>query len=374
MNAPVALRVLMFPKQDPGNPFVRRFATCLECAGVTVDDFSYGRALRRRYDVLHVHWPDSHLVSASWWGSLVKHLRFSALIGLLRLRGTRIVWMVHNLSAHDQCHPLSRWLFPRWFPRACTHVIALTHHGLESARQRYPVLVRKPTAVVPHGHYRHEYPVAPSRADARRQLGLQPDPVTLLFFGNVRRYKNVPRLIEMFRRMPEQAVHLVIAGLPGHGITADELSSLCDGDERITLRPQFVADAEVPTYFGAADAIVLPFDSILNSGSVLLGLSFNRVVLAPRLGALPEIQELVGSQWLRLYDGPLTTEHLQEVCAAESLPSDSEVDLSAFDWNSTADRTLELYRDGATASDGTVVHARGEGASYEENRKQYSKT
>ncbi len=366
------MRVLMFPKHDPGNPFVRRFATCLEGAGATVDDFSYGRGFNRRYDVFHVHWPDSHLMSASGWSSLVKHLRFAVLIGLLRLRGTRVVWMIHNLQAHDRCHWLSRRLFSLWFPRACTHLVALTQSGLEAAREQYPVLAGKPYAVVPHGHYRHEYPAAPSRAEARRRLGLPLERFTLLFFGNVRRYKNVPHLIDVFRRTPQRDVHLIVAGQPGHGISAAELSSLRDGDDRLTLHLGFVADADVPTYFGAADAIVLPFESVLNSGSVLLALSFNRRVLAPRLGALPEIQERVGSQWLQLYDGALTTEHLRQL-QASGRPDDAEVDLSAFDWNSIADRTLQLYRADPTTAHREPAHARGGGASYEQDRKQYSK-
>ncbi len=366
------MRVSMFPKHDPGNPFVRRFAASLERAGATVDDFSYVRALRRRYDVLHVHWPDSHLTSASWWGSLVKHLRFAALIGWLRLRRTRVVWMTHNLSAHDQCHWLSRRLFPLWFPRACTHVVALTQSGLESARERYPVLAGKPSAVVPHGHYRHEYPAVPARDAARRRLGVPPDSFTLLFFGNVRRYKNVPHLIEVFRQLPGRDLHLIVAGQPGHGISAEALSALRDGDDRVTLRLEFIQDADVPTYFGAADATVLPFDSILNSGSVLLALSFNRVVLAPRLGALPEIQQRVGAQWLQLYDGALTAEHLQAL-RTSAPPIEIEADLSAFDWNSVADRTLELYRADPATTQGAPARPRGEGASYEKVRKQYSK-
>jgi len=378
------LRILMFPKEDAGNPFVRRFALGLETAGAQVDGFSYRRALRGRYDVFHVHWPDSHLVSASWLGSLVKHARFAALLSLLRLRGTRVVWMIHNLNAHDRCHWLSLKLFPLWFPGICTHIVALTDSGLQSARQRYPQLANKPAAIVPHGHYRDQYPPAPSRASACRRLGLPTEAFIFLFFGNVRRYKNVPLLIEAFRHIPSHSVHLVIAGQPGHGISAEDLSRLCDADERITLRLDFIDDSDVPAYFGAANAIVLPFDSILNSGSVLLALSFNRVVLAPRLGALPEIQERVGARWLRLYDGALTTEHLQQLYTdlpADDPPSDCEADLSAFDWNSIADRALELYRRGPgsvapedrpAGPNDAAAHIRGEGASYEATRKEYS--
>ncbi|HKE95213.1 MAG TPA: glycosyltransferase [Povalibacter sp.] len=366
------LRVLIQPK-NVDNPYVRRFATELEDAGATVDEFSYLNALSRRYDVLHLHWPDSHLVSGSWWTSLAKHARFAAAIGLMRLRGTRIVWMMHNLKPHDANHRLSAWLFPRWVPRACTQVIALSAHGLQAARTLYPSLERKPAVIVPHCHYRGEYPPAPSREECRRRLGLLPEHFTYLFFGNIRRYKNVPHLIGAFRALPQRDIQLVIAGLPGHGVDADDLVTLTGDDERISLRLEFIQDEAVPTYFGAADVVVLPFDSILNSGSVMLALSFDRIAMAPRLGALPEIQSRVGSQWLRLYDGTLTTAMLQDLRADAMRKQALHADLSAFDWNSIADRTLEFYRQGAGGA-GATRPASTEGDRYETPGNEYSKS
>jgi hypothetical protein len=60
------LQVLVFPKHGD-NPFLARFSHGLEQQGAAVDDFTFKRALLRRYDVLHVHWPDSHLLTRSWW-------------------------------------------------------------------------------------------------------------------------------------------------------------------------------------------------------------------------------------------------------------------------------------------------------------------
>ena len=372
----VSTRVAMFPKHVD-NPYIRRLAAKLERAGATVDEFSYPRALTHRYDVLHLHWPDSHLISGSWWGSLAKHARFAALLTLLRLRGTRIIWTLHNLKPHDANHWISARLFPSWFPRVCTHVIALTANGLQSARTLYPALKDTPAAVVPHGHYRDDYPRAPLQRECRERLGLPLQRFTFLFFGNVRRYKNVPLLIEAFRAIGDRDVQLIIAGQPGHGISAEELQTLSAGDDRISLDLKFIPDQDVPVYFGAADAVVLPFDSILNSGSVLLGLSFNRVVLAPRLGALPEIQARVGP-WLQLYDGGLTTKMLLDLRAAHAGPASEEAgpDLSAFDWNSIADRTLEFYRQrsDAAAEDSVSTAATEQGRVYETPRNEYSKT
>ncbi len=371
--------VLIFPK-DNGNPFVSRFSDALERTGAAVDDFSYGRAMAGRYDVLHLHWPDSHLTSKSFAGSLFKHARLAALITLLRRRGTRIVWMMHNLKPHDRNHWFSARLFPMWFPKACTHVIALTANGLQAAKSLYPAIGKKQATIIPHGHYRGAYGELPSRMAARAQLGLPQGRFTYLFFGNVRRYKNVPGLIEAFRGIDDDNVQLVIAGQPGHGIDPEALSQMCAADPRIQLRLEFIPDEAVPTYFGAADAVVLPFDSILNSGSVLLALSFNRVALAPRLGALPEIESKVGSQWLRLYDGSLTTAMLQELRTANP-PEHAEADLTAFDWNSIADRTLELYRRDVgerTPDAESTLNARelasSEDAEYERPENEYSKT
>lgn len=334
--------MLMFPKHGD-NPYLRSLSESLERHGARVDDFSFTQALKRPYDVLHIHWPDLHLQARSSWRAIVKHARLALLFAFLRCRRTRIVWTVHNMKPHERHLPLGELLFPRWFPRLCTHVIALTENGLASALATYPALRNKSAAVIPHGHYRDAYAKTPSRSNCRRQLGLE-DRFTFLFLGNIRPYKNVPSLIEAFRKLPHQDVQLVIAGQLGEMMPAGELDQRVAGDRRIHLSLEFVPDEQVPLYLGAADIVVLPFQTILNSGSVLLALSFNRPVLAPTLGSLPEIQRYVGARWLTLYSGALTTEHLLQAMGSVAHDERDTVDLGAYEWDAIGQRTLELYR------------------------------
>ncbi|WP_293848627.1 glycosyltransferase family 4 protein, partial [Steroidobacter sp.] len=337
---PAPLRVLMFPKHGD-NPYIRSLVSSLEHSGVQIDDFSFIRALQQRYDVLHIHWPDLHLQARSSVRVMAKHARLALLFVLLRLRKTRIVWTVHNLKPHERHLRLGELLFPIWFPRLCTHVIALTKHGLDSARAIYPGLRNKAAAVIPHGHYRDAYGPPLPRASCRDQLGLA-HRFTFLFIGHIRNYKNVPRLIEAFRGLERQDVQLVIAGQPGQMTNVDELRALAAGDDRIHLRLEFVPDDKVPLFVGASDLVVLPFEAILNSGSVFLALSFNRAVLAPNLGSLPEIQSHVGARWVTLFDKPLTTEHLLQ--AMSSGPGEHEsADLSFYDWDAIGRQTLRFY-------------------------------
>jgi succinoglycan biosynthesis protein ExoV len=130
------MRVSCFPKRGE-NAYLHSFANSLERCGAIVDEFTFGQALSKRYDVVHMHWPDTHLRTHSWWRAIGKHVRLGLTCTVLRARGTRVVWMIHNIKPHEKDHWISRTLFPLWFPRACTNVIALTHKGLRLANQAY---------------------------------------------------------------------------------------------------------------------------------------------------------------------------------------------------------------------------------------------
>src|SRR5690606_29927373 len=83
------LRVCAFPKQNE-NAYLANFSNSLEARGALVDDFTFVRANRERYDIVHMHWPDTHLRTHSWWRAIGKHVRLGLTCALLRARGTRM--------------------------------------------------------------------------------------------------------------------------------------------------------------------------------------------------------------------------------------------------------------------------------------------
>jgi glycosyltransferase involved in cell wall biosynthesis len=334
------LRVLAFPHRSE-NPYVESLFSHISQAGSTVEAFTFGRAWGEQYDVLHLQWPELHLRARSLPRLLAKHLRLALTCAVVRLRGGHVVWTLHNLQPHKRTHPLGEQWFRAWFSRLCSHAIALTPQGLEAARHAFPALNRKQCAVIPHGHYRDAYGPAPPRSEARERLQLPRNAFVYLFFGNIRPYKNVPTLLDAFAQLDASDACLVVAGQPSAGMSAEALQARTR-DARIRYHLRFIPDAEVPVFLAAANAVVLPFDSIQNSGSVLLALSFHRAVLAPRLGALPEIQRQVGARWLTLYDGELNPSHLAAM-RANAPPESARVDLSPFDWSEIARRTLDFY-------------------------------
>jgi hypothetical protein len=84
---------------------------------------------------------------------------------------------------------------------------------------------------------------------------------------------------------------------------------------------------------------------VLNSGSAMLALSFDRPVLVPRQGALEELRQQVGSDWVRTYTGELAAPALEEAVEwATRLPAGAVAPLERFSWDRIATATIEVYR------------------------------
>jgi len=348
------LRILAWPAFNTReqNPYAYLLYSHMQAA--EVDEFSIGRLLARRYDVWHIHWPEMFLnVEKTPAAAGLKTQAALSLIDFARRRGTKIVWTVHNLASHEHRYPqIEKW-FWRAFLRRLDGFITLSESGLLSARERFPELRTLPGTVVPHGHYRGEYP-DDRREDCREQLGIPANAKVVLFFGWIREYKNVPGLIAAFRGLNDSDAALCIAGREfskSGGTTRQTLTrqtsvrELTAGDSRIHLHLRHVRNEEVQTFFGAADLVALPYREIQNSGTALLALSFNKPVLVPRKGAMAELQALVGTDWVRTYEGELTTGELAGALQWEQKANRSgNAPLDTLDWNSVAEQTLAAYR------------------------------
>jgi beta-1,4-mannosyltransferase len=349
-NRPNQLTILASPglggKQT--NPYAWSLYSNMACK---VDDFSLRRACFGRYAILHLHNPeqDLNVCSTATKAYLRLRRRFVA-IDLMRLRGTKVFWTVHNLAPHERKYPrLERW-FWRQMLRRLDGYIALTEDGRTEAMERFPLLRTLPGFVVPHPHYRAAYPENPA-ADARAILGLAKNAKVLLFFGQIRRYKNLPLLIDVFRQYQDPDAILYIAGRPHADLSlCEEIRSRAAGDSRIRVEIGQIPNERVYLYFKSADLVVLPYRDVqnqrnlFNSGIALVALSFNRPVLVPNQGAMKELHAQVGPDWVRTFDEFTAAELSAGLKWALEVPSAAVAPLEHLDPKVLATRTLEAYK------------------------------
>lgn len=318
----------------------------VEDAGATVDDVTLSKLLTRRYDVVHLHWPEWYLYRRPFARMVSRSTMFLAALAWARLRGARVVWTAHNLSPHEGTpRRYAAWFFAA-FTRLVDAVISPTESGLGPLRQRFPRLADTSMYVVPLGHLRDRYPDHGSRAKARERLAIPDETTVLTMFGHVRPYKNVPGLVRQFRNLADPSAVLLVGGRPLDDVAKADVEDAAGGDDRVRLHLDYIDDDHVQDYMRASDIVVLPYAESSNSFVALLALSFDRPILAPTIGAFPDLADAVGPEWVRLYDGDLTAGVLRDaLAAARAEPATgASPDLDAFSWPSIGTTTLAVYR------------------------------
>lgn len=328
------------------NPYTWLLYTHLAELGVRVDDFTPARALTGRYDVLHVHWPDKALNARGLTGRMAGAAAALALLDVARARGARVVWTAHNAHPHESRHRRLEAWFWNAVLRRVDAVVHPSLAGKAATEAAFPGIRTRPCGIVPLGHFRGSYPDIITREAARASFGLSNTARVASFLGLIRPYKNVPHLIRTARALPEgtRECALLVAGVPLDRAIADEVRSAAAGDRRVRLTLEHVPDGDVQRYLRAADLVVLPFRDITNSASALLALSFDRPVLVPGLGAMGELQSVVGREWVRTYEGELTADELDHALEWAAGRTEGRAPLDALGWPEIARQTLEVYR------------------------------
>ncbi len=332
------------------NPYNASLYRALLRLGVQVEEFSCWRALKQRYDVVHLHWPE-HLytrIGSRYFSPAGRVLPLvlllpALLLRLLKLKGTKIIWTVHNIRPHG-ADPARPWRPYAWFFGLADGLCYLSRASANAVEAVYPNAVDKPRFITPHGTYENVYPNIVSRRIARGILGIPPHVTLVVFFGSIKGYKNVPALLKVLRSLNDASVHLLVAGHPESQQLENEINALGKGIPQIHLYLKYIPDAEVQTYLNAADVCVLPYRETLNSGAARLALSFGVPVACPRMGSFAELAAQVGDSWLTTYAGVFDDDCLRRIVEWARVRRSDGPNLSAMQWDVIAGQTLAAYK------------------------------
>jgi beta-1,4-mannosyltransferase len=329
------------------NPYNARLYTTIAADGSRVRDLSYVRLFTRRIDIVHLHWPELTFLTGRSWRVLARMMLFRAGLAVARARGgTKLVWTVHNVASHERrATPALRAMHRRLLVDEVDGILSLTEGGLKAARSAYPEFAWVPAAVTPHGHYRGDYDFSATRAEARASLGIDPATTLIVSVGMIREYKNIPALVRTVVASDRSDVVLAVAGKPASEAVATEIRSAAGDDPRVVLDLAFQSDDAITEWLRAADVAVLPYRAIQNSGSAILVLSADRPVVVPALGAMRELQDLVGVDWVHCFPRAFDTAELDRVVAWARADRSARAPLEHLDWPGIAHRTVEFYRE-----------------------------
>lgn len=307
------------------NRFTTLFAEAVQRSGWNVREFSWGWSGLLAPKAILLHWPDDMFTAQNWFQHM-KALGKLALLRTAKVFGAKLIWMVHEAHPHD-LRRRARWS-TRAFLSSLDGAIYLSDSSRRVSVRDLPALGHVPALITRHGHYRDDLEFDPQPRPAAHK------PLKLVYFGQIRRYKNLDRLIEAARGIDPSELQITIIGWSKEPAFTKELEALAASVPAITLdiRDKLAPQADLEHLIAESDGVVLPYRKILNSGAALFALSCNRPVLAPRLGSLPELQDEIGADWVSLYTGDINERALRQFGDHLRSRSGGVADMSLYEW------------------------------------------
>ena len=286
MNIVYISRVQMNPYVKLLSSAMEQVATRVDC--VVSDTISPKWLWHRRdhIDVLHFHWAELLYSSATWKGMSLKWLRLASTVLLAKLLRIRVAYTVHNLAHHEGENALLNRLTNRLVFRFADVIHVHDESVRQAVAQRFNR--RRGVAVIPHGNYL-SYANTCSKEEARARFDIPASAFVYLFLGQIRPYKGVEELLKAFAKLPDSDARLIIAGNAHSPDYARSIQQLAGQDARILLHLSYVPEDELQYYMNAGDIFVLPYRHVTTSGAAILAFSFGKPVIAPALGAFPEL-------------------------------------------------------------------------------------
>jgi glycosyltransferase involved in cell wall biosynthesis len=198
----------------------------------------------------------------------------------------KVIAITDNVIPHEK--RFGDQPFTSYFIKQCDGFIAMSQSVLDDLNK----FTDNPNkSFLPHPIY-DIFGEKISKAEAQKQLKLDPADKHLLFFGFIRKYKGLDLLLEAMadERVKQMDVKLIIAGeYYEDAAPYNEIISKNKLENTVILKTAYIPSEEVRYYFCAADMVAQPYRTATQSGVTQIAYHFEKPMLVTNVGGLPEI-------------------------------------------------------------------------------------
>ena len=242
--------------------------------------------------VLHLHWTNTILDAAETEEEARAMLaHFLERLDRLRSRGGHLVWTAHNVLPHDTDRPEVEALLQQGIVDRATAVHVMARNTRDAVAGWFSIPSEK-LLHVPHPNYVGAYVDNVTREQARFELDVAADERVYALLGAIKPYKGPELLLDAFDALSERSPaprRLVVAGPPDRSELVERFIERCELHPFVLLHAGRIPGDDMQLFLRAADLVVMPYVRSLNSGVLLLALSFGVPVVAPAVGGIADV-------------------------------------------------------------------------------------
>lgn len=353
------LKIAFLPDWSRENPYQNLLKKSLEQHNALVRLYNYPSSLfplnrlinnNRDLDVIHIHWINDLIAGILWSNNSIFFRIKLAILGLdiliSRLRGTSVVWTIHNLVSHESNNQSKEFSIRRTIVKSCSRVIVHSASAKRILEEKYSINLDRKASVIPHGNYDGCYDSpAPFPLYLQKLHETKSDFITILFFGAIRPYKGIDKLIDAFSSSNRKDIRLVIAGKPNTPELRAALQHASEIDSRIHCFLDFIPDSEVAHFFSISDIVSIPFERTLTSGSAVLAVTMGKPLLLPEEA---KVLDLANDSCAYFFhsDADLRDRiNLLSKVELQSMQAHSTEVSNSIKWTDIAHRTASVYKE-----------------------------
>jgi glycosyltransferase involved in cell wall biosynthesis len=257
----------------------------------------------QEYEIVHLHWPEylSYQIESCLSSGLTEDLIRATAERLDYWRNhSRLVVTRHNIQPHGNDSAAFSRLYEEVY-RRCHAVIHMSRWSQEDYLKRYRSAFDTESqlhSIIPHPIYAH-LPSTISRNQARRRLNIPYDANVLCVFGSITSDRERELILAAFHnlRLPRKILLIPHWREKLRNIKWIRLKYWLRDLDRLYYRlyPNYrfgysrVEDIAVQVHMNAADIIFIPRIAPLNSGVLVLAMTFGRIVVGANTGSVGEI-------------------------------------------------------------------------------------
>ncbi len=226
------------------------------------------------------------LVITQYWMPFMAPAFGTILRGIKKgLESAKCITVVHNFKPHES--RIGDKQLNKFIANRTDLMISLSASVEDDIKSSLP---DKPILSLFHPIYDH-YGDKISKEKAIRNLNLDSDFKYLLFFGLIRTYKGLDLLIKALPLIQSESKYkLLVAG----EFYEDEkkyrkLIKELGVEEKVIIRNEYIPNDEVPSYFCAAEAVIIPNKTATQSGIIPLAIHFDKSVIVTKVGSHSEL-------------------------------------------------------------------------------------
>lgn len=293
------MRILhAFNEQASANKFTFELTNAIRAQNVQLVDEGLANFwdCKVHYDIVHIHWPEALFKAKTPTDEELQSL--ARVLDHWKSDGSNIIVTRHNILPHYKTSPQFEKLYEIVFGNA-EAVVHLGDFSRQEYLERYrdfPQLAHQKHVVIPHGIYT-DYPNTVSPEKAREALDISKKQFVILAFGKLRSYEETSFLKKVIKNLPVARKLLLVPRwkYKTYGIRNRIERLYYDMHPHFRLESNLVENERVQLYMNAADILILPRFHNLNSGSLVLGFSFGKVVVGADYGVVGEILKTTGN-------------------------------------------------------------------------------